>query len=122
FGYLDVDTAQHTGFVNEFYSNFEKVDGDFIGTLFASADNPSFDMHVYLGVQSFGGSRIDYSHTATISLLLPQGVSFTSGSGASLTERWVAPEPATGAMMSTVFLLIGGLNRRDQVHALKLKI
>lgn len=54
-----------------------------------------------------------FQHTAAITFELPDGVSFTSASGAFLTAQDAAlPEPATWATMIAGFGLVGGALRR----------
>ena len=60
----------------------------------------------------------DFSHTAALDFDLPDGVSFTSGSGALLSASSAVPEPASWAMMILGFGLIGSSMRRCQRVAL----
>ncbi len=42
-----------------------------------------------------GSANDDYSHTGTLTLTLPQGVSYTSDSGVFLTQAVATPEPSS---------------------------
>lgn len=67
----------------------------------AAAGNPS-------GV---GIAFSDYTHTSTLGLRLPDGVTFTSESGQFLTNAGV-PEPASWAMLIFGFTAVGAIQRR----------
>lgn len=78
-----------------------------------SRANPSFSLRELLSANAYGGTT-DYSHTATTSLVLPQGVSYRSASGVFLSgdSTPAVPEPATWASMIAGFGLLGGALRR----------
>ncbi len=62
--------------------------------------------------QAWDGGSTDLINTARVSLVLPQGVSFTSGSGDFLTAVGGVPEPDTWAMLIAGFGLVGAVSRR----------
>jgi hypothetical protein len=63
------------------------------------------------------GVNCDFSHTGSIALQLPPGVSFTSGSGVFLTPPLTnaVPEPASWLMILSGFGMIGGVMRHRRV-------
>lgn len=68
------------------------------------------------------GATVDYSHTATLSLTVPVGVTYTSDSGVFLSGGPISaiPEPANWALMIGGFVLAGGaLRRRPAVCAVR---
>lgn len=64
--------------------------------------------------QAWDGGSTDLINTARISLVLPQGVSFTSGSGDFLTAVGGVPEPGTWALLVAGFGMVGAVSRRRQ--------
>jgi hypothetical protein len=69
-----------------------------------------------LGVSAAGGESL-FGHTAAMTFLLPDNVTFTSHSGtflSALTPSTAVPEPATWAMMLAGFGLVGSALRRRQ--------
>ncbi len=66
-----------------------------------------------LSVRAYGAA-IDYSHTSTLGIILPDGVSYTSASGVLLSQAAVVPEPATWALMIGGFGMVAGAIRRRE--------
>ena len=64
------------------------------------------------------GVNCDFSHTGSIALQLPAGVSFSSGSGVFLAPPVVGgvPEPASWAMLIAGFGLVGGIARQRRLR------
>jgi hypothetical protein len=81
-----------------------------------------FEIVAFLGSSTFGGGFVDVSHTASLGLTLPAGLSFTSDSGMFLTQSpsevpSSIPEPGTVVLLSTglVGLLGCGWRQRKRV-------
>lgn len=53
-----------------------------------------------LNAVATAGAVTDYSHTAGVSLLLPDGMSMSSASGVFLTGAQAVPEPSTSALIA----------------------
>jgi hypothetical protein len=70
-----------------------------------SASSPSFQLLAQLDAGGDGPIFADFSHTATLGIDLPPGLSFTSDSPGFLSG---IPEPSTWAMMLIGIGLIGG--------------
>lgn len=85
---------------------------DFDGIL-SVYDGYSPGLSFQLGLSCFGPAQCDFSHTGSVSLGLPNNVTFTSASGAFLTESGAGsvPEPATWAMMLMGFGVLGAALR-----------
>jgi hypothetical protein len=89
------------------------------GTFNLTGMNPTIGFSSYLyAVISNGGA--DFSNTATVNLTVPTGVTFTSASGAFLTQVdspviGLVPEPATWAMFLLGFGVVGYSMRRRKV-------
>jgi len=60
------------------------------------------------------GTTMDYRHTSTLGLILPDGVSYTSASGTFLSQAAAVPEPATWALMIGGFGMVAGAMRRRE--------
>ena len=80
-----------------------------------------FEIVAFLGSTTMADGLVDVSHTAVLSLTLPEGLSFTSDSGVFLTQSpsevpSAVPEPGTVGLLSTDLVgLIGyGWRRRKQ--------
>jgi hypothetical protein len=94
-------------------SNVTGTGFDFTGLLTVSdGELRTVRQRLYLNCQE--GVDCDFSHTGSIALQLPSGVSFTSGSGVFLTPPPMGgvPEPASWAMLITGFAFVGGVARR----------
>lgn len=73
----------------------------------------TLDVFELLSANAYGAT-VDYSHTSTLSLVLPEGVTYTSASGTFLSEAdpSAVPEPATWAMMIAGVGAVGFAIRR----------
>jgi len=93
--------------------NFLQVGNEFVGTIIVPPSRNYFDLTMSLYAHGSYGGVAEYSDTASIGLLLPAGVTFTSGSGVFLSEREPAPLPEPGVWQSMIvgFGLIGALLR-----------
>ncbi|HEX8447467.1 MAG TPA: PEPxxWA-CTERM sorting domain-containing protein [Sphingomonas sp.] len=76
--------------------------------------NPQLAISAYMRVNAQGGVTADFSHTAGLSLQFPDNVTFTSGSGAFLSQAGAVPETASWAMLILGFGLVGGTLRRGR--------
>lgn len=84
---------------------------------FDATDVVTIDLFNLLSVNAYG-STVDFSHTAALGLVLPQGVTYGSASGVFLQGPvGGVPEPATWAMLITGFGLIGATMRRRTSRA-----
>ncbi len=99
---ISIERSGNTFFIDAMY--------DLVGP------SPYVDMGVSLTALTRHESSADFSNTASIRLFLPQGVSFTSASGAFLAASAV-PEPAIWALMIGGFGAIGLAARRRRVLA-----
>jgi len=86
------------------------VDRDFVVPLALTPQN-SVSIGVQIVATAQGDARVDQSRTATVSLRLPEGVSFTSASGVFLTQAPI-PEAQTWAMMLAGLAVLGWARRR----------
>jgi hypothetical protein len=75
--------------------------------------DPTIPVGLFLECGSSNDASCDYYDTASISLTLPAGVSFTSASGVFLTQAPVTavPEPGSFLLFGTALLAIGSLRR-----------
>jgi hypothetical protein len=94
--------------------NFLSADGQGSGTLTLEifGERPSVSISSYLTTYTMYDGFVDYSHTASLNLSTPMGVSWTSASGAFLSQVGSVPEPSTWAMMIGGFGIVGGAMRR----------
>ena len=74
--------------------DWQLVNGAYEKTFLLSGTNPVLRLVLDLTAQVNGGD-IDYYHTAALSLELPPGVTFTSGSGVLLTRSDFEGEPSS---------------------------
>jgi hypothetical protein len=88
----------------------------FSGTLVVPSGMSMLDIATRMDLDCRTGADCDFSHTAAFSFgALPNGLSYTSTSGAFLTGAptgSTAPEPGTWAMLSVGLLTVGFLRRR----------
>lgn len=134
---LTVKMAAYNGYTNMYINGTLASDGDFSSGIFTPSQisqnsgtwlkigpedfiaditiDPSFATRVGLELEGIAlpGSYINARNTASFSLLLPAGVSFTSDSGSFLQgDASSVPEPATWAMMVAGFGMMGATMRR----------
>ena len=87
----------------------QKIDQPFLIT----STNRSFRFYNFLGAQGEYGGIADLSHTATMSLSLPAGLTYTSDSGVFLITS--VPEPSSfwqiGVGLAVIGAAIGGKRR-----------
>lgn len=95
-------------------SNFLSANGQGAGTLTLEifGERPSVTISSYLTTFTTYDAFVDYSHTASLNLSVPTGVSWSSASGAFLSQVGSVPEPSTWAMMIAGFGMVGGAMRR----------
>jgi PEP-CTERM motif len=94
-------------------SNVTATGFDFVGLLTISdGEIRRVRQQLFLNCQE--GVSCDFSHTGSIALQLPSGVSFTSGSGVFLNPPTTSavPEPTSWTMLVAGFGLVGGVARR----------
>jgi hypothetical protein len=85
----------------------------FSGTLVVPSGMSMLDINTRMDLDCRTGADCDFSHTAAFSFgALPNGLSYTSTSGAFLTGAAPVPEPGTWAMLSVGLLSVGFLRRR----------
>jgi hypothetical protein len=86
------------------------------GVFSVPAGQSQASVFAYLATDCRFGASCDYAHTAGISLNLPRGVSFSSGSGVFLTQLppSAAPEPATLPLIGAALLALAA--RRYRAH------
>jgi len=97
-------------------SNVTDTGFDFTGLLtITDGEKRSIGQRLYLNCQE--GVNCDFSHTGSIALQLPAGVTFTSGSGVFLAPPapGAVPEPASWAMLLAGFGLIGAATRGQRI-------
>ena len=80
---------------------------DFFGHLLI---NPARAVTITMNLSGY--SFADFSNTAAVSFILPEGVTYTSDSGVFLTAPGGVSEPATWAMMIVGFGSLGAVLRR----------
>ncbi len=94
-------------------TNVTETGFDFNG-LFTVTDGDmrALSLRLYLNCQE--GVSCDFSHTGSVDLRLPAGVSFTSGSGVFLVPPVIGgvPEPSSWALMLAGFGMVGWAARR----------
>jgi hypothetical protein len=95
----------------------ESVTGfDFSGTLdVTNGESLPLLMSLQLGCNL--GESCDFSHTAALSFVLPQDVTFTSDSGVLLTQTGGSPvpEPGSAVVLSICCLVLLGANKLRRV-------
>ncbi len=97
-------------------SNVTGTGFDFTGLLTIS-DGELRTVTQRLSLNCQEGVDCDFSHTGSVALQLPPGVSFTSGSGVFLTSPTTVPVPASWAMLVSGFGFVGGVARRRRTLA-----
>ena len=87
------------------------------GTYQMPADGSPLVLYYYarLDVAAYSGSISDYSNTMAFHWVLPEGATFTSGSGQFMTAA--VPEPSTGALVLAGGGLVGWVARRRRAAA-----
>jgi hypothetical protein len=108
-------TAPTTGWASTSITG-DPTDGLFDGVFAVPTGTSSESLNAYLFV-SCGMATCDFSHTGDLSIgPLPDGVTYTSGSGVLLTSA--TPEPRSWLLMlsTVVFLLVGLRCRRNIVR------
>ncbi len=81
---------------------------DFVMSLFASIDVYQLNLG-----KPVGSGLLDLSHTAQLSMSMPEGVNMQSSSGVFLTQA--VPEPATWAMLFAGLGIVGAAARRRKL-------
>lgn len=97
-------------------SNVTATGFDFTGLLTIS-DGELRTVTQRLSLNCQEGVDCDFSHTGSIALQLPPGVSFTSGSGVFLTSPTTVPVPASWAMLVSGLGFGGSVARRRRTLA-----
>ena len=94
-------------------TNLTATGFDFVGLLTVH-DGEQRRVRQQLSLGCSGGVDCDFSHTGSIGFRLPDGVSFTSGSGVFLTTPIASgvPEPTSWAMLLVGFGMVGAVARR----------
>jgi hypothetical protein len=89
-------------------------DADFSGTIELLEPNSTIGLMMYLTVATQGDAFADFTHTASVTLGLPDGMTFTSGSGVFLTEvpTTAVPEAGSIAMLTAGLCALGWIRRR----------
>jgi hypothetical protein len=103
--------SQNFGFLTSSFSNQSSTGYDFTGT-FSVTNGEASTFLAYLQVAANGGEVADFSHTSSMSLILPSNVTFSSDSGVLFSQTASAPEPATLGGVAAVLLGIGLLRRK----------
>jgi len=73
--------------------------------------NPSAGIQARLNLFASGGVALDFSHTASVQLNLPPGVTFQSASGVFLNGTANVPEPAPVLMSGVGLCALWALRR-----------
>ncbi len=95
----------------------ESVTGfDFSGTIDVT-NGESLPLLMTLQLTCTSGESCDFSHTAALSFVLPQDVTFTSDSGVLLTQTGGSPvpEPGSAVVLSICCLVLFGANKLRRV-------
>ena len=71
------------------------------------------EFDAYLSVPGLTQGDIDFSHTLSASLVLPDGITATSSSGAPLFVSSPVPEPETLSLMVSGLLIVGAARRKS---------
>jgi hypothetical protein len=95
------------GWVSETVNTLDTQDFDFTGFIAVTGANPVVQLSAALNLDCSGivSCDTDFSHTGTISLVLPGGTTYSSASGVFLTNQSTSAAPEPG----TLFLLGLGL-------------
>jgi hypothetical protein len=76
--------------------------------------NPVVSINQSLGLTTSQAANADFSHTASLRLDMPSGVTYTSASGLFLSQMAAVPETTTWMMMIVGFGAIGAAARRSK--------
>lgn len=92
----------------------------FRGTFLLDPLHPDVFVSMYLSAGGRSGTFTAFGHTAALDFILPNGLTYTSDSGAFLSAAppSAVPEPATWAMMVGGFGLLGLIVRRSRSTAI----
>jgi hypothetical protein len=107
----------NVGWLSETVNQLDTQDFDFTGIIAVTGANPVVDINASINLVCAGvvSCSTDFSHTGTVSLALPTGVTYTSASGVFLQgAQSPVPEPSTFVLLglSLAGISIGSVRRK----------